>query len=98
MFALPVYGWLAGFLDVDGKFVTFKSRCAKRPQYGSGKDRAEARVRIEQRQVDPASGDSYESVDPLIAVAFGINLNISTHAGRQTLLDCGISEGYTRLS
>jgi len=43
-------------LDVDGKFVTFISRCAKRPQYGSGKDRVEARVRIEQRQVDPALG------------------------------------------
>ena len=40
-------------------------------------------MRIEQRQKDPQSGESYEPVLTFIAVALNINLNITTHNGRQ---------------
>ncbi len=40
----------------------------------SRKNRVEARVRVEQRMSDPATGDSYEPAFSLLAAAFGINL------------------------
>lgn len=59
--------WLSGFIDADG---SFSINIRNKTMDGKGKDRIEARVRIEQRQEDPKTGKSYESILKLIAETF----------------------------
>lgn len=44
--------WLRGFIDADG---SFSINILKKTMDGKGKDRIEARLRIEQRQEDPGN-------------------------------------------
>jgi len=69
-------GWLSGFIDADG---SFSIHIRKKTMDGKGKNRVEARLRIEQRQEDPKTGKSYEPVLKLITDTFGIQLTTTTH-------------------
>lgn len=71
-------GWLSGFIDADGSFsIIIRNKTIN----GKGKDRVEARVRIEQRREDPKTNKSYESILKLIAETFGVQLNTTIHNG-----------------
>jgi hypothetical protein len=71
-------GWLSGFIDADGSFsIIIRNKTID----GKGKDRVEARVRIEQRREDPKTNKSYESILKLIAETFGVQLNTTIHNG-----------------
>jgi hypothetical protein len=70
-------GWLAGFIDADGSFGLSIRSGGTRPR------RVTARFRLEQRMVDPKTGESYESVLLAIANYLGCKLNISTHGETQ---------------
>lgn len=70
--------WLSGFIDADG---SFSINIRKKIIDGKGKDRIEARVRIEQRQEDHKTGKSYESILKLIADTFGVQLTTTIHNG-----------------
>lgn len=67
--------WLSGFVEADGSFDIRVSQTSG----GSAKNRVSARLRLEQRKVDPNSGNSYLEVMTNIAVALGVSLNISIH-------------------
>lgn len=67
--------WLAGFIDADGSFDIRVSQTST----GSIKNRVSARLRIEQRQLDPITSVSYSDIMSAIAAALGVNLSISTH-------------------
>lgn len=68
--------WLSGFIDADGSFnINIRSKKAD----GSGKDRVEVRMRLEQRQTDPLTGMSYQPVLSAIATALGVVLGTSVH-------------------
>lgn len=67
--------WLSGFIDADGSFDIRVSLI----QNGASKDRVSARLRLEQRMIDPNTGDSYFDVLSLIAASLGVTLKTSTH-------------------
>lgn len=65
-------------MDADGSFdILIRSKKAD----GTGKDRVEVRMRLEQRQTDPVTGMSYKPVLDAIATALGVSLGTSTHHG-----------------
>ena len=70
--------WLSGFIDADGSFDV---KVREKSDSGKGKNRVEARARIEQRQIDPNTGLSYALVLDSIAKAFNVVLNTSIHNG-----------------
>lgn len=68
--------WLAGFLDADGSFdVRVRTKAAD----GSGKNRVEIRVRVEQRITDPITGASYFSILQSISNVLHVTLNTARH-------------------
>jgi hypothetical protein len=68
--------WLAGFIDADGSFDV---KVRHKNTEGIGKNRVEVRMRLEQRQFDPSTGLSNESVLQMISQAFQVQLGTSTH-------------------
>ena len=68
--------WVSGFIDADGSFDV---KVREILEDGRGKNRVEARLRIEQRQIDPDTGLSYESVLESIALALEVKLKTSYH-------------------
>lgn len=68
--------WLSGFFDADGSFDV---RLRHKKGDGSGKNRVEIRIRLEQRMTDPQTGLSYGSIMQLIAFALNVKLNTSIH-------------------
>lgn len=68
--------WLSGFIDADGSFDV---KVREKSSDGKGKNRAEARLRIEQRIIDPSTELSYYSVIKSIASSLGVELNTSLH-------------------
>lgn len=70
--------WLSGFIDADG---SFSINIREKTSDGKGKNRIEARLRIEQRKEDPNTGKSYESILKSIADTFGVQLNTAIHNG-----------------
>lgn len=80
--------WLSGFIDADGSFyVNIREKSTSPPGgtvsprggEGKGKNRVEARLRIEQRKTDPNTGLSYYSVINSIASSLNVELNTSLH-------------------
>jgi hypothetical protein len=69
--------WLSGFVDADGSFDIRISLISN----GAVKDRIAARLRLEQRMIDPYSGESYFDILTLIADGLGITLATSKHNG-----------------
>nr|AVR57723.1 LAGLIDADG homing endonuclease [Termitomyces sp. T132] len=67
--------WLAGFIEADGSFDIQVSQTSG----GSPKNRVSARLRLEQRKLDPKTGDSYLNIMTSIATALGVSLNTSIH-------------------
>ena len=73
--------WLAGFIDADGSFdISIRDK----NQDGSGRDRTELRMRIEQRKTDPITGESYLPVLESIAQALEVVLNNRTRNSGET--------------
>jgi hypothetical protein len=70
--------WLSGFLDADGSF-DIRIREKSKEGNSKNKNRVEARIRLEQRQIDPKTVLSYASVFESIAATFEIVLNTSIH-------------------
>lgn len=68
--------WLSGFIEADG---TFDVKVREISEDGTGKNRVEARFRIEQRQIDPETGLSYESVLESITRPLDVKLKTSNH-------------------
>jgi len=68
--------WLSGFIDADGSFDV---KVREISEDGTGKNRVESRFRIEQRQIDPDTGLSYDSVLESIALALEVKLKTSKH-------------------
>jgi hypothetical protein len=66
---------LSGFIDADGSFDIRVSQT----DGGASKNRVSARLRLEQRMVDPDTGLSYQNIMSLIAAGFAVTLNQSTH-------------------
>jgi len=66
--------WLAGFIDADG---SFDIHIRDKNLDGSGRDRTELRMRIEQRKTDPITGESYQPVLESIAQALEVVLNVN---------------------
>jgi hypothetical protein len=69
--------WLAGFIEADGSFDIRVSQTSG----GSTKNRVSARLRLEQRKVDPYTGVSYLDVMTSIATTLGVSLKSSIHNG-----------------
>ena len=69
--------WLAGFIEADGSFDIRVSQTSG----GSSKNRVSARLRLEQRKVDPDTRVSYFDIMTSIATALGVSLKLSTHNG-----------------
>jgi len=68
--------WLSGFIDADGSFdVKVREKSAE----GVGKNRVEARFRIEQRKTEPKTKLSYAPVLDSIASFLDVKLNTSIH-------------------
>lgn len=68
--------WLSGFIDADGSFDV---KVREKSFDGKGKNRVEARLRIEQRIIDPSTKLSYYSVMKSIASSLNVELNIFLH-------------------
>ena len=75
--ALFSNSWLSGFVDADGSVDIRVSLISN----GAKKNRVSARLRIEQRKVDPYSGILYIEIMSLIAAALSVRLTSSTHNG-----------------
>lgn len=86
--------WLSGFIDADGSFDIRVSLI----QNGASKDRVSARLRLEQRMLDPNTGHSYFDVLSLIAVTLGITLKTSTHNDGVMYYLISASSAKSRLS
>lgn len=71
--------WLAGFVEADGSFDIRVSQTST----GSIKNRVSARLRLEQRKLDPITRESYSGIMGMIAAAFGVTLSTSTHSPRE---------------
>ena len=69
--------WLSGFIDADGSFDIRVSQTSG----FSTKNRVSARLRLEQRKIDPNTGTSYLEVMTSIASALGVTLKKSIHNG-----------------
>jgi len=69
--------WLSGFVDADG---SFDIHIRDKKSDGTGKDRTELRMRIEQRLIDPLTSESYQSVLESISQAFKVKLNLNTRS------------------
>lgn len=69
--------WLSGFIEASGSFDIRVSQTSG----GSSKNRVSARLRLEQRKVDPNTGLSYLDAMTSIARALGVSLKRSTHNG-----------------
>lgn len=69
--------WLAGFIEADGSFDIRVSQITT----GSIKNRVSARLRLEQRKLDPVTNASYSDIMSAIATALGITLSSSKHNG-----------------
>ena len=67
-----------GFIDADGSFSIV---VREKNSDGKGKTRVEARARIEQRQVDPKTGKSYQFVLESISKVFCVRLGTTIHNG-----------------
>jgi hypothetical protein len=67
--------WLAGFIEADGSFDIRVSQT----NTGSIKNRVSARLRLEQRKLDPITKASYSDIMSDIATALGITLSFSKH-------------------
>lgn len=67
--------WFSGFVEADGSFDIRVSLI----NTGAIKNRVSARLRLEQRMIDPITGLSYEIVLSLITVAFGVTLGTVIH-------------------
>jgi hypothetical protein len=72
---LLLNAWLSGFIEADGSFDIRVSQT----NGNSVKNRVAARLRLEQRKIDPRTGDSYLEVMTSIASALGVKLNNSVH-------------------
>lgn len=72
--------WLSGFFDADGSFDV---KVRSKNDNGSGKNRVEIRIRLEQRIIDPYTGISYFGVMQSIALALNVKLNNSKHHTRE---------------
>jgi hypothetical protein len=68
--------WLAGFIEADGSFDIRVSQTST-----SIKNRVSARLRLEQRKIDPVTNASYSDIMSVIATRLGITLSSSTHNG-----------------
>jgi len=79
----PIFSnaWLSGFLEADGSFDV---KVREKSSDGKGKNRVEARARLEQRQIDPKTGLSYAPVLESIASSLGELLNTTVHNGNIT--------------
>jgi hypothetical protein len=66
---LYIYAWLAGFIDSDGSFSINSS------VNDLGKRRVSCSFRLDQRLVDPVTGESYEPILAQIASFLACNLN-----------------------
>lgn len=71
--------WLAGFIEADCSFYILRS--VSQTSGGSTKIRVSARLRLEQRKVDPITEVSYFYIMTSIATALGVTLTLSTHNG-----------------
>nr|AYE93199.1 LAGLIDADG homing endonuclease [Termitomyces sp.] len=69
--------WLAGFIEA-GRRGSFDIQVSQ-TSGGSPKNRVSARFRLEQRKLDPKTGDSYLNIMTSIATALGVSLNTSIH-------------------
>lgn len=67
--------WLSGFIEADGSFDIRVSQT----NGNSTKNRVAARLRLEQRKLDPVTGVSYFKIMSSIATALGVRLNNSVH-------------------
>lgn len=67
--------WFSGFVDADGSFDIRISLI----KTGSVKNRVAARLRLEQRMVDPTTNKSYEDILSLIALGLGVTLSSTIH-------------------
>jgi hypothetical protein len=74
---LLLNAWLSGFIEADGSFDIRVSQT----NGSSTKNRVSARLRLEQRKIDPSTGESYLKVMTSIASALGVTLNNSIHNG-----------------
>lgn len=72
---LLLNAWLSRFIEADGSFDIRVSQT----NGNSTKKRVAARLRLEQRKIDPNTGDSYLEIITSIAKALGVNLNNSIH-------------------
>jgi len=74
----PIFNnaWLSGFIEADGSFDV---KIREKSEDGIGKNRVEARFRIEQRKIDPVTGLSYASVLELITRTLDVKLKTSLH-------------------
>lgn len=75
--SLLVNAWLSGFIEADG---SFDIRVSQSDNHAT-KNRVSARLRLEQRELDPNTGASYLEVMTSIAKALGVTLNKSIHNG-----------------
>ena len=67
--------WLSGFIEADASFDIRVSQT----NGNSTKNRVAARLRLEQRKLDPVTGVSYFKIMSCIATALGVRLNNSVH-------------------
>lgn len=79
---LGANAWLAGFIEADGSFDIRVSQTST----GSVKNRVSARLRLEQRQSDPITLQSYSDIMSAIAQFLGTSLSTSNHNGVQYFL------------
>ena len=85
--------WLSGFIDADGSFdirVTFKSQ-------NYPKNSVSARFRLEQRQFEPVSGESYFNILDLVSKSLGITLNTTIHNKNVAYYILNLSSSKSRL-
>lgn len=71
-------GWLSGFIDADGSFSVQHTKL----ENGAKKRKISCRLRIEQRKLDPITGDSYSKV--LTDVSNFLNCTLLTKKQKST--------------
>lgn len=74
--------WLSGFIEADGSFDIRVSQTSG----GSSKNRVSARLRLEQRMVDPVTDVSYSGIMGSTAMGLGVSLGVSAHSGVEYFL------------
>jgi len=73
--------WLAGFIDADGSFGLRHTK----PTTTRSKRRISCRFRLEQRMLDPITGESYKTVLSLIANNLHSNLTLRKQSGTDNI-------------